>query len=271
MRRSSTVRFVPFARERQPLARLLVSALLSAWALCLSACATPLLPEKSHMKNIVLVHGAWADGSGWQRVHDLLRAKGYAVSIVQNPLTSLAADVAAVRRVLARQNGPALLVGHSYGGVVITEAGNDPNVAGLVYVAAFVPDAGESVASLIDGGAPPPVQPSADGYLFFDTAIFPQAFAQDLPPALGRFLATAQVPPAAAAFEAKVSQPAWKTHSSWYVLTTEDRIIPPPAQRKMAGRAKSTIREVRASHAVYISAPDAVAQAIDEAAQALVR
>ncbi|KQU80459.1 hydrolase [Rhizobacter sp. Root16D2] len=224
--------------------------------------------EKAKVKNVVLVHGAWADGSGWQRVHELLQAKGYAVSIVQNPLTSLAADVAAVQRVLARQNGPALLVGHSYAGAVITEAGNAPNVAGLVYVAAFVPDAGESVSSLLEGGASPPVQPSADGYLFFDAAIFPQAFAQDLPPAHGAFLAAAQIPPAAAAFEAKVSQPAWKTHRSWYVLATEDRIIPPPAQRKMAGRAKASIKEVRASHAAYISQPDAVAQAIDEAARA---
>ena len=227
--------------------------------------------EKAKVKNVVLVHGAWADGSGWHRVHDLLRAKGYAVSIVQNPLTSLAADVAAVQRVLTRQNGPALLVGHSYGGVVITEAGNAPNVAGLVYVAAFVPDAGESVASMLEGGAPPPVQPSADGYLFFDAAVFPQAFAQDLPPAQAAFLAAAQIPPAAAAFEAKVSQPAWKTHSSWYVLSTEDRIIPPPAQRQMAGRAKASIKEVRASHASYISQPEAVAEAIDQAARASVR
>jgi pimeloyl-ACP methyl ester carboxylesterase len=227
--------------------------------------------EKAKVKNVVLVHGAWADGSGWHRVHDLLRAKGYAVSIVQNPLTSLAADVAAVHRVLARQNGPALLVGHSYGGVVITEAGNAPNVAGLVYVAAFVPDAGESVASMLEGGAPPPVQPSTDGYLFFDAAIFPQAFAQDLPPAQAAFLATAQIPPAAAAFEAKVTQPAWKTHSSWYLLSTEDRIIPPAAQRQMAGRAKASIKEVRASHASYISQPEAVAEAIDQAARASVR
>jgi pimeloyl-ACP methyl ester carboxylesterase len=227
--------------------------------------------EKSKVKNVVLVHGAWADGSGWQRVHDLLRAKGYAVSIVQNPLTSLAADVAAVHRVLARQTGPALLVGHSYGGVVITEAGNAPNVAGLVYVAAFVPDAGESVATMLEGGSPPPVQASADGYLFFDANIFPQAFAQDLPAARGAFLAAAQIPPAAAAFEAKVSQPAWKTHSSWYVLSTEDRIIPPPAQRKMAARANASIKEVKASHAVYISQPEAVAQAIDQAANTAAR
>ncbi|HSD39567.1 MAG TPA: alpha/beta hydrolase [Rhodocyclaceae bacterium] len=253
---------------KNPIYLLRLLLLLGAALLTAAPATAQQAQEKLKMKNIVLVHGAWADGSGWQRVHELLRAKGYAVSIVQNSLTSLAADVAAVQRVLARQDGPALLVGHSYGGVVITEAGNAPNVAGLVYVAAFVPDAGESVASLLDGGAAPPVQPSADGYLFFDASIFPQAFAQDLPPAQGAFLAAAQIPPAAAAFEAKVSQAAWKTRRSWYVLSTEDRIIPPPAQRKMAGRAKASIKEVRASHAVYISQPDAVAQAIDDAARA---
>lgn len=256
---------------KSPMHRLRLLALLASALLAGLPAAAQQALEKSKVKNVVLVHGAWADGSGWQRVHELLQAKGYAVSIVQNPLTSLAADVAAVQRVLARQNGPALLVGHSYGGVVITEAGNAPNVAGLVYVAAFVPDAGESVATLLDGGAAPPVQPSADGYLFFDAAIFPHAFAQDLAPAQGAFLAAAQIPPAAGAFEAKVSQPAWKTRNSWYVLATEDRIIPPSAQRKMAGRAKASIMEVRASHAAYISQPDAVAEAIDEAAKAFVR
>jgi len=219
------------------------------------------------MKNIVLVHGAWADGSGWQRVHDILRSRGYQVSVAQNPLTSLADDVASVARVLARQDGPTLLVGHSYGGVVITEAGNAANVVGLVYVAAFVPDAGESVETLLEGDAAPPLQPSADGRLFFDPAVFPQAFAQDLPPARSAFLAAAQVPPAGAAFGSKVSQPAWKTRRSWYVLSTEDRIIPPAAQRRMATRAKAAITEVRASHAVYISQPDAVADAIDAAAR----
>jgi len=220
------------------------------------------------MKNIVLVHGAWADGSGWRGVYDNLRARGYDVSIVQNPVTSLAHDVEAVDRVLARQDGPTLLVGHSYGGVVITEAGDAPNVAGLFYVAAFAPDAGESVSTLIGGGEPPPVQPSTDGFLFFDPAIFPQAFAQDLPAAQAAFLAATQVPPAAAAFETPVSQPAWKTRRSWYVLATEDRVIPPAAQRQMATRANATITEVAGSHAVYISQPKAVADAIDAAARA---
>jgi len=220
------------------------------------------------MKNIVLVHGAWADGSGWQRIYEILRARGYNVSIVQNPLTSLADDVAAVDRVLARHDGPTLLVGHSYGGVVITEAGNAPNVAGLVYVAAFVPDVGESVSQMIAGGEAPPVRPSADGFLFFDPAIFPQAFAQDLPAPTAAFMAASQVPTAAVAFDAPVTRPAWKTRRSWYVLSTEDRIIPPAAQRQMAGRAKvQSITEVKASHAVYVSQPEAVADALDAAAR----
>jgi pimeloyl-ACP methyl ester carboxylesterase len=224
--------------------------------------------ERNQVKNIVLVHGAWADGSGWQSIHDILRARGYNVSVVQNPLPSLADDVAAVRRVLARQQGATLLVGHSYGGVVITEAGDSPNVAGLVYVAAFVPDAGESVATLIEGGEQAPLQPSADGFLFFNPSLFPQVFAHDLPAAQGAFLAAAQVPPAGAAFESRVSKPAWRSKPSWYVLSTEDRVIPPAAQRRMAGRASAAITEVRASHAIYISQPKAVADAIEAAANA---
>jgi pimeloyl-ACP methyl ester carboxylesterase len=221
------------------------------------------------MKNIVLVHGAWADGSGWQAVYDILLERGYTVSVVQNPLTSLADDVAAVDRVLARQRGPVLLVGHSYGGAVITEAGDAPNVAGLVYVAAFAPDEGESVSRLVEGGSPPPVQPSSDGFLFFDPSIFPQAFAQDLPPGQGAFMAASQVPPSAAAFEATISQASWKIRRSWYVLATNDRIIPPPAQRQMAARANATVTEVAGSHVVFISQPKAVADAIDAAARAL--
>lgn len=221
------------------------------------------------MRNVALVHGAWADGSGWQGTHDILRARGFNVSVVQNPLTSLADDVAAVDRILARQDGPTLLVGHSYGGVVITEAGAAANVVGLVYVAAFVPDAGESVASLIEGGAPPPLQPSADGFLFFNPALFPQVFAHDLPTAQGAFLAAAQLPPAGAAFGTPVSHAAWRSRRSWYVLATEDRIIPPAAQRQMATRANAAITEVRGSHAVYISQPEAVADAIDAAARAI--
>jgi len=221
--------------------------------------------------NIVLVHGAWVDGSGWQGIHEILHARGYNVSIVQNPLTSLAEDVAATERVLARQAGPSLLVGHSYGGAVITQAGNAANVAGLVYVAAFVPDAGESIESLIEGEAPAPLQPSADGFLFFNPALFPQVFAHDLTTVQGAFLAAAQVPPAGAAFGTKVSRAAWKTRRSWYALATEDRVIPPAAQRQMAKRANAPITDVRGSHAVYISQPRAVAEAIDAAARAVVQ
>jgi len=220
-------------------------------------------------KNIVLVHGFWADGSGWQSVYENLTERGYNVSIVQNPLTSLADDVAAVDRVLARQDGPTLLVGHSYGGAVITEAGDAANVVGLVYITAFAPDQGESLATLTKDGGPLPVQPSADGFLFFDPKVFPEAFAHDLPPAHSAFLAAAQVPPSAAAFEAPISQPAWKDKPSWYVVATEDRIIPPEAQLHMAKRAKAAISKVSGSHAVYVSQPKATADAIDAAAQSI--
>jgi pimeloyl-ACP methyl ester carboxylesterase len=245
----------------------LIAAVACVLAACASTGAQETSPTPSGVRNIVLVHGAWADGSGWRGVHDTLRARGYNVSVVQNPLTSLDDDVAAVDRVLARQDGPVLLVGHSYGGVVITEAGDAPNVVGLVYVAAFAPDVGESVLRLIEGGPPAPIQPSTDGFLFFDPAIFPQAFAQDLTPEQGAFLAASQIPPAGAAFGAPVSQAAWKSHPSWYVVATEDHIIPPDAQRQMAGRANATVVEIAGSHAVFISQPDAVADAIDSAAQ----
>lgn len=218
------------------------------------------------VKNIVLVHGAWADGSGWHDVHEGLAARGYAVSIVQMPLTSLADDVAAVRRTLARLDGPALLVGHSYGGAVITEAGDTPTVAGLVYVSAFVPDVGESIETLSAGGAPLPLQPSADGFLFFDPARFPESFAQDLPREHGIFLAATQVVPAGRAFGTPVARAAWTSRPNWYVLTTQDRIIPPEAQRRMANRAGATVVDVDASHAVYVSQPAAVVELVDRAA-----
>ncbi len=248
-----------------------LGGLLAAAVLTLGGCASTQAQEPPSVRNIVLVHGAWADGSGWQGVHRALTARGYNVIIVQNPLTSLADDVAAVNRVLARQDGPVLLVGHSYGGVVITEAGGAANVAGLVYVAAFAPDVGESLLRMIEGGSPPPLEPSSDGFLFFDPAIFPQAFAQDLPAEQGAFLAAAQQPPTGAAFGAPVTQAAWKTKPSWYVVATDDHIIPPAAQRQMAGRAGSTVTEVAGSHAVFMTQPEAVANAIDQAARAASR
>lgn len=219
------------------------------------------------MNNIVLVHGAWADGSGWQAVYELLRARGYRVSMVQNPLTSFTDDLAAVERVLARQEGETLLVGHSYGGAVITEAGTAASVAGLVYVAAFVPDAGESVEALLESDTPLPLQLSTDGFLFFEPVLFPQIFAHDLTAKHGAFLAAGQTPPSSAAFGAAVSRAAWRSRPSWYVLATEDRIIAPAAQRQMATRAGAVVTDVRASHAVHISKPRAVAETIALAAE----
>jgi pimeloyl-ACP methyl ester carboxylesterase len=188
--------------------------------------------------NIVLVHGAWTDGSSWRAVHDLLSDRGFRVSVVQNPLTSLADDVAAAERVLARQQGPTLLVGHGYGGAVITQAGNAANVSGLVYVAAFVPDAGESVESLMADEPPAPLQPAADGFLFFNSALFPQLLAHDLLAEQGAFLAASQLPPAAEALDTRVSRAAWRSLPSWYVLTKDDRIIPPAVQFRMLGRGR---------------------------------
>lgn len=219
------------------------------------------------VQNVVLVHGGFVDGSGWERVYSILKKDGYNVSVVQNPTTSLADDVAATQRVLDEQDGPAILVGHSYGGVVISEAGNHAKVAGLVYVAAFAPDAGESVSSLIQNpppGAPvPPILPPKDGFLFLDKAKFAESFAADLDPALAEFRAQSQVPWGVAALQGAVTQPAWKGKPSFYIVATEDRMIPPPAQHAMSKRAGSTVYEVKASHAVYESQPDAVAKVIE--------
>lgn len=223
------------------------------------------------IRNIVLVHGGFVDGSGWQGVYQALKKDGYNVSIVQNPTTSLADDVAATKRTLAGQDGPAVLVGHSYGGVVITEAGNDPKVAGLVYIAAFVPDKGESVASLIQNpppGAPvPPILPPQDGYLFLDRGKFAASFAADVAPADAAFMADSQVPWGLEALNGAATQPAWKTKPSWYLVATDDKMIPPDAQRAMSKRAPATTVEVKGSHAVYVSQPQAVASIIVQAAK----
>jgi len=226
--------------------------------------------ESDSIRNIVLVHGGFVDGSGWEPVYHGLQKQGFTVLVVQNPTTSLADDVAATRRVLARLDQPAILVGHSYGGVVITETGNDPHVAGLVYIAAFAPDAGESVATLIQDpppGAPvPPILPPQDGYLLLDNSKFAASFAADVDPDLAAFMADSQVPWGVTALEGKVSRPAWKSKPSWYLVSTDDRMIPPPAQRAMAGRAGATIAEVAASHSVYISQPKAVIDLVARAA-----
>jgi len=229
----------------------------------------------SVLKNVVLVHGGFVDGSGWQGVYNALKKNGYAVTIVQNPTISLADDVAVTKRALATQNGPVILVGHSYGGVVITEAGNDPKVAGLVYIAAFAPDKGESLAALIKDpppGAPvPPILPPQDGYLFLDKAKFAGSFAADVSPDVAEFMADSQVPWGVEALSGAIRQPAWKTKPSWYLVSTEDRMIPPDAQRAMSKRAGSTVVEVKGSHAVYVSQPQAVASLIEKAAMALAR
>jgi pimeloyl-ACP methyl ester carboxylesterase len=222
---------------------------------------------------VVLVHGGFVDGAGWEEVYNILKKDGYNVSVVQNPTTSLADDVAATRRAIAQAQGPVVLVGHSYGGVVVTEAGTDPKVAGLVYIAAFAPDQGESVESLIANpppGAPvPPILPPMDGYLFLDKAKFRAAFAADVSEPKAAFLADSQVPWAVAALSGAVSKPAWKNKPSWYLVATEDKMIPPPAQRQMSARAGSTVVEAAGSHAIYISKPEAVAALIAKAADSV--
>jgi pimeloyl-ACP methyl ester carboxylesterase len=222
-------------------------------------------------KNIVLVHGGFVDGAGWEGVYKILKRDGSNVSIVQNPTISLDDDVAVTKRVLAAQDGPAILVGHSYGGAVITEAGNDPKVAGLVYITAFAPDKGESVATLIKDplpGAPvPPILPPQDGYLFLDRAKFSASFAADVDAEKAAFMADSQVPWGVAALSGKISEPAWRARPSWYLIATDDKMIPPDAQRAMSKRAGSTVVEVKGSHAIYVSQPGAVAKLIEEAAR----
>ena len=222
------------------------------------------------VKNVVLVHGGFVDGSGWQGVYDHLKQDGFNVTIVQNRTISLADDVAVTNRALATQTGRAILVGHSYGGVVITEAGSGPKVAGLVYIAAFAPDKGESVSSLIKNpppGAPvPPIMPPQDGYLFLDRAQFRASFAADVSAEAASFMADSQVPWGVEALDGAVSEPAWKTKPSWYLVSTEDKMIPPDAQRAMSKRAGSTVVEAKGSHAVYVSQPQAVADLIAKAA-----
>jgi pimeloyl-ACP methyl ester carboxylesterase len=227
--------------------------------------------ENRKQPTVVLVHGGFVDGSGWEDVYKLLRKDGYKVNVVQNPTISLADDVATTKRAISAANGPVLLVGHSYGGVVITEAGNDPNVVGLVYIAAFAPDTGESVSSLIKGpppGAPmPPILPPVDGYLFLDKEKFPASFAADVDVERAEFMADSQVPWGVEALSGTISEPAWRSKPSWYLVATDDKMIPPPAQRFMSERAGSTVVEAPGSHAIYVSKPNAVAALIKKAAQ----
>lgn len=246
-----------------------LSLSLAGGMLCALAAVAP--ASAAPIKNVVIVHGALADGSGWRKVHDLLRQRGYKVTIVQPPMTSLRDDVDATRRILNLQDGPSLLVGHSYGGMVVTQAGNAESVAGLVYVAAFQPDADESLIDLA-GKTPPSttgIAATSDEFLYLDPRVFAADFAADLPAADAEFMANSQVFPAKAAFEAKIEQPAWKTKKSWALVASEDRAIHPELMRTMAQRAGSTTVEVKASHAVFMSRPDAVADLIGNAAEAL--
>jgi pimeloyl-ACP methyl ester carboxylesterase len=225
-----------------------------------------------HSATIVLVHGGFVDGAGWEGVYNILKKDGYNVSIVQNPTTSLADDVAATRQIIAQAKGSVVLVGHSYGGVVITEAGNDPKVSKLVYITAFAADTGESVASLIKDPAPgapvPPILPPQDGYLFLDRTRFAASFAADVEAEKAAFMADSQVPWGLAALEGTVTQAAWRKKPSWYLVATDDRMIPPPAQQFMAKRAGATVVESKGSHAIYVSKPEVVASIIKSAASA---
>ena len=229
------------------------------------------LPDISKAMSIVLVHGGFVDGSGWSAVYKILKEGGYDVTVVQNPTLSLADDVAVTKRAIAAQGGRVVLVGHSYGGVVITEAGTDPKVGGLVYIAAFAPDKGESVSSLIQDpppGAPvPPILPPQDGFLFLDKAKFAASFAADVDAETAAFMASSQVPWGLEALAGAITTPAWKSKPSWYLVATEDKMIPPPAQRAMSKRAGSTVTEVAGSHSVYVSQPKAVAALIEKAAK----
>ena len=227
------------------------------------------------IKNIVLVHGAFADGSGWEGVYKILTAKGYKVSMVSNPLTGFADDVAAAKRVIDRQDGPVILVGHSYGGAVITEAGNDPKVAGLVYIAAFVPDANQTLLQLLQTGLPAPTSgalpPDANGFIWYDLAKFHAAFCADLSDEQAAFMANSQIPLSASVLGASIKEPAWKTRSSWYVVAAEDHELSPDAERLGAKRAGATVTEIKGSHVVFMSQPKAVAAVIEAAAQGAIK
>jgi pimeloyl-ACP methyl ester carboxylesterase len=243
---------------------LVTSAAVALFALTLRVQAAP-------VKSIVLVHGAFVDSSGWKDVYKILKKDGYNVTIVQNSTESLEGDVAATKQVIDTTTGGVLLVGHSYGGAVITEAGNDPKVAGLVYVAAFAPDAGESVGELSSKPAPdatkPPMLPPKNGYLTLDRSGFQAAFAADVDPATAGLMADSQIPLGLKALSGTITHPAWKDKPAWYIITTRDKIIPPSFQHTMAERANAHTKEVAASHAVYVSKPKAVAKVIEEAAQ----
>lgn len=248
-----------------------ISLLLASSMLLASAFIVP--ARAAEVKNVVIVHGALADGSGWRKVFDLLTAKGYKVTIVQPPMTSLQADVEATKRILDLQDGPSILVGHSYGGMIVTEAGRGDKVAGLVYIAAFQPDAGETLLDLASKMAPASkgITATADNFLYLDPKVFAADFAADVPKAEAEFMAHSQVFPAKAAFETKITEPGWKTKQSWALIATEDRAINPDLMRFMAKRAGSKPVEVKGSHAVFMSQPNAVASLIEDAAKGVAK
>ena len=251
----------------------MTKTLITAAALALSAAFTGTPAQAAPaIKNVVLVHGGFVDGSGWQGVYNILKKDGYNVTIVQNPTTSLADDVAVTKRAIAQQDGPVVLVGHSYGGVVVSEAGSDDKVKSVVYIAAFAPAEGESVSSLIAnppaGASVPPILPPVDGFLFLDKAKFAAAFAADVDAKTAAFMADSQVPWSVQALTGAVTHPAWKAKPSFYLVASDDHMIPPPAQRLMAKRAGSTVVETGGSHAVYVSKPQVVADLIEKAARA---
>jgi pimeloyl-ACP methyl ester carboxylesterase len=228
--------------------------------------------SEAAVKNIVLVHGGFVDGSGWAQVYQGLRKDGYNVTAVQNPTITLTDDVATTKLMISQQSGPVILVGHSYGGAVITEAGTDPNVKALVYIAAFAPDKGESVQTLLGtapkDATPPPILAPQNGFLFLDRAKFVSAFAADVAPADAAFMADSQVPWGVNCLAGVISDPAWRSKRSWYLITTEDKMIPPALQRQMATRANATVSETKGSHAIYVSQPQAVIKLIEQAAMA---
>ncbi len=247
------------------------SKVIAAAAAAVALVSAGVAPARAEpVKNVVIVHGAFADGSGWEGVYRILTKDGYNVTIVQNSTASLAADVTTTQNALANQNGPVVLVGHSYGGEVITQAGDDPKVKSLVFVNAFVPDAGESLQSLSANPDPsvpaPPILPPKNGVLLLDRAKFPAAFAADVGRRKAQFMAASQIPLGVQTFSDKITTVAWKTKPSYYIISSEDRMIPPAAEKMMATRARSVQFEFKASHAVYISRPAEVAKVIEKAA-----
>ncbi|MCW0233873.1 MAG: alpha/beta hydrolase [Ferrovibrio sp.] len=259
------------AKTRHILSAAIVSiGMASATVTAIGAHAADRIPDTQAVKNVVLVHGAFADGSGWRGVYDDLTARGYRVTIVQNPLTSLADDVAATRRALARQNGPSILVGHSWGGTVITEAGIDPKVAGLVYVSALSPDAGETTAQQYEGFTTPPefvLDVHSDGYGYVKPQQFKAGFAADTSDADAAFMRDSQVPIAMSAFGTKLTNAAWRTKPSWAVIATDDKAFDQKMLQHMARRINAKVTEVPASHAVFMTQPKVVADVIDRAAK----